>query len=280
MRKFDSSELKKLYRPDKNSSGEDNGQVTIIGGSHLFHGPPFLAIQSSSRIVDMVFFASPYKPLRDVVAHLKSKIKSFIWVPFDEVKDYIEKSDAVLIGPGFMRAHTEKANGHPNDSEDPAFELSRSITKDLLLSFPHKRWVIDAGSLQTMDPEWIPQNAILTPNKKEYKMLFGDRNPHDAASQYNCIIVIKGPTTFVYTRDEVVEVHGGNPGLTKGGTGDSMAGLTVGLLAKNEPLLAATSAAYVTKAASDALHKKKGVYFNADDLAEEIPETLFRLLQK
>ena len=30
--------------------------------------------------------------------------------------------------------------------------------------------MIDAGSLQTMDPKLIPQNAILTPNKKEFKL--------------------------------------------------------------------------------------------------------------
>lgn len=278
MRTFDPSELRNLYHPDKNSSGEDNGQITIIGGSSLFHGPPFLAIQSSSQIVDMVFFASPHEPLRDVVANLKSKISSFIWVPFEEVEDYIAKSDAVLIGPGFMRARSEKANGNDNNNSDEAYKLSRSITERLLLKFAHKKWLIDAGSLQTMDKQWIPENAILTPNRKEFKMLFGDMDPKTAAEKYKCIIVLKGPVTFVYSNDETIEVHGGNAGMTKGGTGDTLAGLTVGLLAKNEPILSATVGAYVVKAAGDELHKKQGVYFSADDLAEEIPKTLFRLL--
>ena len=58
---FDKAELKNLYRPHTNSSGEDNGQVTIIGGSTLFHGAPIFGLITASRIVDMVFFASPEK---------------------------------------------------------------------------------------------------------------------------------------------------------------------------------------------------------------------------
>jgi len=278
MKRFETSELKKLYRPDKNSSGEDNGQVVVVGGSSLFHGPPLFAIKAASRVVDMVFFTSPHKPLRDVAANLKARIGSFIWIPFEEVEDYIKKADAVLIGPGFMRAHSEKANSKPNNLSDKAYEFSRTITKKLLLGYPHKKWVIDAGSLQVMDPAWIPNGAILTPNKKEYKMLFGDLSPEEAAKKYKCILVLKGPITYVYSLIESIEVQGGNAGMTKGGTGDVMAGLTVALLAKNEPILAATVAANVAKAAGDALYRKQGVYYNADDLAEEIPKTLYKLL--
>ena len=55
------------------------------------------------------------------------------------------------------------------------------------------------------------------------------------------------------------------------------AGLTVALLAKNEPFLAAASASYIAKAAADELYKKVGVNYNADDLADKIPEVLSRL---
>lgn len=279
MQVFKALSVKNIYRPDESSSGEDNGQITIIGGSSLFHGPPFLAIQAASRVVDMVFFTSPHEPLRDVVANIKSRLSSFIWVPFDEVDDYIKKSDAVLIGPGFMRAHTEKANNGENNSKDNAYQLSRNTTEKLLKMFPDKKWVIDAGSLQVMEPEWIPRNSILTPNKKEYKMLFLDMEPQSAAEKYKCTIVLKGPKTYVYSSDGIIEVIGGNAGMTKGGTGDTMAGLTVALLARNEPILAACAGAYVTKAAGDNLHKKRGVYYNADDLAEEVPATLAGLLK-
>lgn len=278
MHDFSSGELKNLYTPPKSSNGEDNGQVTIVGGSSLFHGAPFFSLQAASRIVDMVFFSSPEEPLRDVAAYLKASLRSFIWTPWDEVEDYISKSDAALIGPGFMRARTEKANTKSNNHTDTAFSLTYDITKNLLNKFPDKRWVIDAGSLQVMEAGWIPEGAILTPNKKEFKMLFGDLDPATAAKKYRCHIVLKGEVSLVVSPEETVSVKGGNAGLTKGGTGDVMAGIIVALLAKNDPQLAARAGAYLVKAAGDKLFEDKRYYYNADDLAEIIPETLASLI--
>ena len=55
MRVFEKNKLKMLYKPPLKSSGEDNGQITVIGGSKLFHGAPLLSLKVASRIVDMVF---------------------------------------------------------------------------------------------------------------------------------------------------------------------------------------------------------------------------------
>lgn len=276
---FEKKELKELYKPDNDSSGEDNGQVTIIGGSHLFHGAPLYAVKVTSRIVDMVFFATPEKSVGMVAEQMKSKLLSFIWVPWEETGVYIEKSDAVLIGPGFKRFKSETVpHGERLHVCDEACQLTRSITEKFLKKFPDKKWVIDAGSLQTMDPDWIPERAILTPNKKEFEILFGNLTPAEAARKYKCIIVLKGPTTHVYSANEDIEVRGGNAGLTKGGTGDVMAGLTVALLAKNDPLLAAAAASYITKAAGDELYKKVKTLYNSDDLTDKIPEVLSSLI--
>src|SRR3989344_336830 len=153
MREFDIEDLKKLYRPAKDSYGEDNGQVTIIGGSRLFYGAPILSLKVSSRIVDMVFFASPEPSVGRVSEQIKSKLLSFIWVPWDDVEAYIQKSDSLLIGPGFMRFGSEitppEERGHENHTEG---KITRELTKRLLSKFPDKKWVIDAGSLQVMDP--------------------------------------------------------------------------------------------------------------------------------
>lgn len=261
MKSFDESNLKKLYKPPTDSSKGENGQVTIIGGSKLFHGAPLFALTTASRIVDMVFFASPEPSIGEIANKIKSKLFSFIWIPWEETEEYIKKSDAVLIGPGLMREDTTKR-----------------ITVRFLKKFPDKKWVVDAGSLQMMEKSWIPQNSILTPNTREYKMLFGDLKPPEAAKKYNCVIVVKGPTTFIYSQNDSVEVVGGNPGLTKGGSGDVEAGLTVGLVAKNEPFLAAASASYIVKKAADTLYKKVGVNFNSDDLAAKVPEVIKSLI--
>jgi NAD(P)H-hydrate epimerase len=292
MRTFDKNELKKLYKPAQDSKGEDNGQVTIIGGSKLFHGAPFLSLKVASRIVDMVFLASPEPSVGGVAEHIKSRLFSFIWVPWNEVEEYIAKSDAVLIGPGFMRYKSEKRQATSDKKFDQEGETTREITKRLLREFPNKKWVIDAGSLQVMDVDWIPKNAVLTPNWKEFEMLFGARKStsgvalddspevervNEAAQKYNCIINAKGPTNIVCSPEECVEVKGGNPGLTKGGPGDGLAGLVVALLAKSDPFLAASAASCIAKAAADELFKKVGTNYNADDLADKIPEVLRKL---
>jgi NAD(P)H-hydrate epimerase len=276
---FDPSEVKKLFQPEKNSNGEDNGQVVIIGGSKLFHGAPVLAATVASKIVDMVFFASPEQSLGDLAKDMKSRLSSFIWVPWEDIDHYVEKADAILIGPGFMRFESEKiAPGVRHMECDEACQISREATKRLLRAFPSKKWVVDAGSLQTMEVSWLPEGSIVTPNKKEFELLFGgELSPEQAAQKYKCIVVLKGPITVVASPDKTIEVHGGNPGLTKGGTGDVQAGLTVSLLAKNEPFLSASTAAYIIKAAADKLHERVGTYFNADDLSKEIPNLLFEL---
>ncbi|MGH7203560.1 MAG: NAD(P)H-hydrate dehydratase, partial [Candidatus Levyibacteriota bacterium] len=63
-----------------------------------------------------------------------------------------------------------------------------------------------------------------------------------------------------------------------GGTGDVLAGLVAALACNNESFLAATAGSYLNKKAGDALFEKVGYYFNASDLAEEIPVIMKRLL--
>lgn len=287
---FDSADIKKLFVTKGTTK---NGQVTIIGGSKLFHGAPLLSLKVASRIVDMVFFASPETSLKSVVSRLKANLLSFIWVPWDEVDAYIAKSDAILIGPGFMRfSHESQITSHQSlPNNDEAARMTRDITKRLLSKFPNKKWVIDAGSLQVMDPEWIPKNAIVTPNQKEIEILYSVKEPFDKAQgkqaservkelakKYNCIINSKGQANIVCSPTECVEIPGGNAGLTKGGVGDVLAGLTVALLAKNETFLAACAASFITKAAADELYRMAGTNYNSDDLSEKIPEILQRFL--
>jgi NAD(P)H-hydrate epimerase len=270
---FNNDDLKQLYVPPEDSSKGQNGQVTIIGGSRLFHGAPLFSLITASRIVDMVFFGSPEPSVGAIAEQIKSKLLSFIWVPWNEVEEYIIKSDAVLIGPGLMRYKGE-GQEVKDKSLDEEGEKTRQITENLLKKFPDKKWVIDAGSLQVMEKEWIPNMAILTPNKKECKMIFGNLDPREAAKKYNCVIVLKGLITKVFSPDSQIEVKGGNPGLTKGGSGDVESGLTVALLAKNDPFLAAASSSYIVKKTADLLFHEVGTNYNSDDLASRVPEVL------
>lgn len=290
MRNFDPKEIKKLYKPDNSSSKEDNGQITIIGGSSLFHSAPILALKIASRIVDMVFFSSPEKEIEKVASYIKAQLSSFIWVPWKEIEEYIQKSDAILIGPGFMRYRSEKQRKECQESGNCGIEARKTqkITQQLLKKFAYKKWVIDAGSLQTIEIKDIPEGAIITPNKKEFKLLFKNeakrfdlmenkgkaRLLKHLSEKYKIYIVLKGVETLVASPKEVIVVKGGNAGLTKGGTGDVLAGLTTAILAKNDPLISATSASFIVKNTADNLYKKVGFAYNADDLADSVPEVI------
>lgn len=283
---FTQEHLKKLWRARENSAGEDNGQITIIGGSALFHGAPIFSIKAASRIVDMVFFGSPGETMREVAAQIKAQSNSFIWVPWEEIEKYVEKSDAILIGPGMMRYNTENSkfkSQMTNGEFDGAGTETKRLTEYLLQKYPNKQWVIDGGSLQVLNPKFIPSRAILTPNAKEYERLFNDKiqmtNPQikeeiakiqNNAKKCQCIIVYKGPISYATDGDTIYEISGGNAGLTKGGTGDTLAGITIALAAKNPPLLAAAAASFVVKKTAEELEKTVGLNFNADDLAENV----------
>jgi hydroxyethylthiazole kinase-like uncharacterized protein yjeF len=283
--KFTKENLKKLWKPREDSSGEENGQVVIIGGSELFWGAPLLSLVAASRMVDMVFLATPseQKEAAENTA-LFSRLKSVMWVPREDIDKYIEKADAVLIGPGLMRYGSEMQNVKckmENEGLDDAGKETRDLTEKLLKKWPGKKWVIDGGSLQVMDPAWIPEKAIITPNMKEYAILSSRlerRDPsaslgmtiEEMACLLKCVVVSKGSTGYVTDGEMTYEITGGNAGLTKGGTGDVLAGLTVGFLAKNQPLLAATAASFVVKKTAEVLYQEVGYSFSSDDLAERV----------
>ena len=244
----------------------------------MFTGAPLLSLVSASRLVDMVFLATPNEDREAAEkAALFSRLRSVVWVPRGDIEKYIEKSDAVLIGPGMMRYEKEQTG----PVLDVAGTETRMLTQYLLSKYPDKKWVIDGGSLQVMETKWIPKGGVITPNIKEFNMLFGVEQDQvtaevvaDKAREYSCVIDYKSPKSIVSDGRTTYEIEGGNAGLTKGGTGDVLAGVTVGLLAKNEPLLAAAASAWLVKKTADTLYGKVGYNYNADDVAESVFEVL------
>ena len=67
-------------------------------------------------------------------------------------------------------------------------------------------------------------------------------------------------------------VEGGNAGLTKGGTGDVLGGLTVSFYAKNDALFSAVAASLLLKATAEELFKGLGYWYNVSDIIKKLPE--------
>jgi hydroxyethylthiazole kinase-like uncharacterized protein yjeF len=169
---------------------------------------------------------------------------------------------------------------------------TEELTHTLLHKYPEKQWVIDAGALQMMDIAQIPQGAILTPHHGEFASLcqktkmsvLGDASVSDEekvklfAKQYACIVLLKGQKDIAASSSKLQVIEGGNEGMTKGGTGDVLAGLIAALACKNDPFLATIVGSYINKKAADALYESVGPFFNATDLATQIPKTMKDLL--
>lgn len=268
MEKFDASNLKKLFVPEPGSHKGQNGRVLIIGGSILFHAGSLWPLEIASKIVDMVFYSSVDE--NNQIA--KGKFRNGIVVPRSKIEDYIKEADAVLIGSGLPR----------EEGIEPGDDDTKALTNRLLKDFPDKKWVVDGGSLQVIEPEILPKTAIITPHHKEFEILFGvsptSENAAKMAKKFDIVILLKGPVDYVCSASKCVEVEGGNAGMTKGGTGDVLAGLTVSLYSKNDAFLSACAASYINKKAGESLFEKVGLYFNASDLLNEIPKVMKNML--
>lgn len=272
MTAFNPDALKRLFKPLPGSHKGDNGKVMIIAGSKLFHAASLWPLEIASRIVDMVFYSSVPENNK-LVMEIKKQWHGGIVVLRNNIPDYMQEADAVLIGPGLPREE-----GIEQGDDD-----TKELTERLLKEFPSKRWVIDGGSLQTIDPALIPRNAILTPHYKEFETIFGipgtETSCQAMAKKYDCVILLKGEEDIVCSADSCVVIPGGNAGMTKGGTGDVLAGLVTALYAQNaDPFLVAAASSFLNKKAGEKLFEKKGYYFNASELVEEIPRVMKELL--
>jgi NAD(P)H-hydrate epimerase len=278
MNEFDINDLKKLSVSASSSHKGENGKLLIIGGSVLFHAASLWALQVASRIVDMVFYSSVPQN-NALVEKEKEEFRNGIIVPRDKIEHYIEEADCILIGPGLPRE-----NGVELGDDD-----TKELTEKLFKAYPNKKWVVDGGSLQVVKPEVLPPTAIVTPHHGEFSKLFESRIKNqesriepdlvqELAKEFKLTILLKGEVDVVSNGTEAVQISGGNPGMTKGGTGDVLAGLVAALYCKNEAFLSAEAGSFINKKAGEALAEKMGIYFNASDLATEIPVVMKALL--
>ena len=84
--------------------------------------------------------------------------------------------------------------------------------------------------------------------------------------------MLKGPTDIIISRNKIAYNRTGNQGMTKAGTGDVLAGLVVGFLAKTQDLFkSAVAGSFINGYIGDILlKKKKGYSFIASDIVEDL----------
>jgi hydroxyethylthiazole kinase-like uncharacterized protein yjeF len=126
--------------------------------------------------------------------------------------------------------------------------------------------------------------AVLTPHAGEMAKLTGLSKEEvrarplavarEAARALDAVVMLKGPETFVVPPEgDAFCYGGGNVGLATSGSGDTLAGVVGGLLARGaDPVTAGAWAAWLHGEAGNRLQRRHGlVGFLARELLDEIP---------
>ncbi|MBS3123802.1 NAD(P)H-hydrate dehydratase [Candidatus Woesearchaeota archaeon] len=283
------NQVRKLMERKKTSHKGENGYALVIGGSEEYVGAVILSGLGALRAgCDSVTVAAPEKVAWTINRYspdlITTKIKgsAFSVKSAKEMVKLAERFDAVLIGNGLTRK---------------ADKFSHYFIKK-----SSKLKVIDADALKGLSFKDF-SNAILTPNEAELEMMLVNSgkefllpklkiaNAKEKAEilqgnlryflQNNNILLVKGPTDLIISRNKIAYNRTGNQGMTKAGTGDVLAGLVVGFLAKTKDMFkSAAAASYINGFVGDMLlKKKKGYSFIASDILEDI-ELLSKSINK
>jgi NAD(P)H-hydrate epimerase len=139
-----------------------------------------------------------------------------------------------------------------------------------------------SGNIDILDMASCP--VILTPHDGEYARLGGDLSSGNRlpgavsfAARHNCIIVLKGHRTITALPDGSAYCNAsGSPALAKGGTGDALAGMMLGLLGQGFAVKdAVLSAVYLHGLAGEICASRYGEYsLTPKRLLDAIPDAV------
>ena len=193
----------------------------------------------------------------------------------DIIEDHAANVDCVVAGPGMASGETCKRISDVLLEAAPALVLDAALLHSLS---PLEERELD----RTIPPILLPHAGELASllNCGEQDIVSDPvRCGRRAAQLYRSIVLVKGVVSHVVTADGQAWRHeGGAPGLGVSGSGDVMAGIVGGLLARGaEPLNALLWAVWLHGEAGAALAKKLGpIGFLAREIAGEIPALLPR----
>jgi len=162
-------------------------------------------------------------------------------------------------------------------------------TVNLFLKKINLPTVIDADAIHAVaqDKGTIKNKPfVITPHAYEFYVLTGVKIGKKSfkekikivekfASELGTTILLKGNVDIISDGKQTAVNKTGNPFMTVGGTGDTLAGIVGSLLAQNIPLFdAACAGAWINGRAGDIAAKQKKQGLIASDLIEAIPKVL------
>ena len=284
-RPIDADLLRTLPLPPPGENKDKRGRVLVAGGNRAVPGAALLAAEAALRAgAGKLQVATG----RSIAAGLALRLPEALVMGLSETEagdlgpeatealaKAAKRTDALLLGPGMM------------DTE-AAMTLVKGVLA-LLDPSDGPALVLDAGALcghaalrDALHPH--AGRAVLTPHAGEMATVLDieraevEDDPlatgRRAASLLQQVVVMKGAQTHVITPDgEAWTYAGGGVGLATSGSGDVLAGIVTGLLARGAPpAQAACWAVWLHGEAGAQLARRIGpIGFLARELAAEVP---------
>ena len=261
---------------------ETKGRILIIAGCRELAGAALLVAAAAMRagagklrmitVENVAVGTSLAMPEAMVIGLEEARDGGFTRKAIEKISDEADRSDVVVAGPGMAASATCGAVA------DALLQSSASI-------------VLDAALLHSLKPgrEARSHLPVLLPHSGELSSLLDcseaeiESDPVGcglrASELYQSIVLVKGVTSHVTTPDGRAWVYrGGAPGLGVSGSGDTLAGIVGGLIARGaDPLTALLWSVLLHGEAGEALAKRVGpIGFVAREIPDEIPALLIR----
>ena len=266
--------------PRASSHKGQNGRLLVIAGGPYTGAPALVGFGALGMGVDLVHIATPALAATVVASYSPTFIvhplvgHRLLREDLRQIQEITSRVDAVAIGPGL------------GDVEG-TLEAVREVVRSLSIPI-----VIDADAIKAVgaDPRCLAgKKAVLTPHSREFQTLTGKSLPdppeeragivRDAAKSLGATILLKGPVDIVSDGARLKFNYTGNPGMTVGGTGDVLCGVTAGLIAKGmSPFDAARLAAFANGAAGDLAFEAKSYGLTSVDVADNLGHVLRKFL--
>ena len=242
----------------------DYGHALLISGARGTVGASILAARACLRSgVGLLTVHAPecaYTPLQMAAPEAMVSMDSDegMWTDAFDIKKY----SAIGVGCGIGQATNTRTALHT------LIELNAHAGKSMVMD-------ADALNIMANEPDLLtqlPAHTILTPHPKEFERLVKHLNleipTDDARAQaqmilaqtYNVIVVLKGARTRIALPNGATYTNTtGNAGMAKGGSGDTLTGIILALLAQGYTAEnAACIGVYVHGVAGDIAAQKFG----------------------
>lgn len=259
--------------PESGGRKGDSGKVLVVGGGPYTGAPALAGGASLSAGTDLAFLACPERVFDPIAGYSED----FIVQPYGEettdhlrpehVPELVETAnrhdDIVVLGPGLGR-----------------HEETLAAARQFLAAF-EGRAVVDADALPLVPEVETEATLVLTPNRSELAELGGPQTDDLAAvadeiealaTDLGHVVLAKAKVDVISDGETTRRCRAGTPGMTVGGTGDTLAGITAALLSRVDPFEAACAATYVNGRAAELLDRGKGL--RATELQRTIPTAL------